>query len=73
MSNIPKGTILVEVLADGTVRTETGDLSGPNHQSADLFMKTLATLLGGSVTEEKTKHSHAHTHPHVHQHDPLKA
>lgn len=63
-----KGEIDVEILEDGTVRSETGDMSGVNHKSADDFMKYLATLLGGEVQDTKTKQGHQHTHDHQGRH-----
>lgn len=59
-SSIGKGEIRITVLEDGTVKTETGDLSGPQHQTAEGFMQSLETLLGGKVEQEKIGHSHHH-------------
>jgi hypothetical protein len=54
----------IEILADGTIKTTTDPISGPNHQSAEAFMKDLSTLAGGPVTK-KARHEH-HTHTHTH-------
>lgn len=65
---VPKGTIDVRILADGTVRAETGDMSGVAHKHADDFLKLLAQLLGGPVEETKLDHGHQHHHDHGHDH-----
>ena len=62
-----KGQIEVEVLEDGRLVVNTGDMSGPNHKAADEFLKLLQTLMGGEVETEKTKHAHGH-HAHTHDH-----
>lgn len=63
-----RGKIIVDVLEDGTVRSVTGDLSGPQHQAADGFMQYLAQLLGGSVDEQRLAQGHEHGHDHSHDH-----
>jgi hypothetical protein len=65
---LPKGTMTVEILDDGTVKTETGDMGGVDHKSADQFMADLARYLGGSVAETKIEHGHQHSHSHGHGH-----
>ena len=68
-----------EILADGTITIETGDLSGPNHISADKLLKNLFELAGGEVKSRKrtrlevghdlsnTLHEHTHDgHQHSH-------
>ena len=65
---LPKGTIDVRVLADGQVKAETGDMGGASHMAADNFLKYLATLLGGEVTETKAAEAHHHHHGHTHGH-----
>lgn len=68
-----------EILEDGTITIETGDLSGPNHVSADKLLTELAEALGGPVTIKKRSKfavSHdltgalrEHSHDgHIHQH-----
>jgi hypothetical protein len=63
-----KGQVIVDVLEDGTVRAETGDMSGVSHKAADDFMALLAQLMGGQVTDQKAKQSHHHHHDHAHDH-----
>jgi hypothetical protein len=57
--------MIVEILDDGTVKVETGDLSGPLHQKADEFLAMMAKLLGGEVTITKIGHDHHHHHDHA--------
>lgn len=64
-----KGEIDVTILDDGTVKSETGDMSGALHQTADNFLKELARLMGGAVAETKAKHAHTHSHTHSHDHE----
>ena len=59
----------IEILPDGTIKSETDKVSGPNHQTAESFLKTLATLAGGRV--ERTRKPGApleHTHDGKHWH-----
>ncbi len=67
---IPKGHIDIRLLEDGTVRAETGDMAGVTHAAADQFLRELARLLGGAVTETKTRPQHHHHHhdDHAHHH-----
>jgi len=54
------------ILADGTLKIETGRVSMPNHINAESFLREVAKLQGGKV-EIKHKHGHAH-HGHAHSH-----
>ncbi|HWQ32304.1 MAG TPA: hypothetical protein VNQ79_05430 [Blastocatellia bacterium] len=65
-------SITVEILPDGRVKVETGDLSGPQHMKADQFLREMARLLGGDVTVEKLNHHHHHHHHHNHNHNKRK-
>jgi hypothetical protein len=58
----------VEILSDGTVRCETGDMSGPAHKVADDFLKELEKLLGGESSKEKLRNTHTHDHEHGDHH-----
>lgn len=62
--------IKIEILEDGTIKTTTDPISGPNHQSAESFMRTITSLAGGAVSRIKRAltHAHAHVHGHVHTH-----
>lgn len=63
-----KGTMLITILEDGTIKTQTDDMAGAAHQAADDFLKTVAQLAGGTVTETELKRGHAHHHGHGHSH-----
>jgi hypothetical protein len=65
-----KGEMTITVLGDGTIKTETDDMSGPAHKAADDFLKEVARLAGGESTDEKIKphHHHHHDHGHAHEH-----
>jgi hypothetical protein len=58
----------VEVLKDGTIKMESGDLSGTGHYSAEEFVRRVEGLAGGKVDVEKLAHSHHHTHSEQHVH-----
>lgn len=63
---LPKGTMTVDILPDGTARIESGDMSGVAHKAADAFYADMARELGGTVTDVKLGHGHHH---HTHDHD----
>jgi len=62
----------IEILADGTIKSTSDEVSPENHQAAEAFMRMLAGLTGGSSTRRargdapaRTTHSHGsttHTH-----------
>jgi hypothetical protein len=66
-------TLKIEILADGTIKTTSDAVSGPNHSNAESFLKAMATLAGGETKRERRKdkkHAHVHTHDegeHTHQ------
>lgn len=62
--------IKVQILADGTIRTETDRISAASHLSAETFMRESAKLAGGKI-EIKLKHGTLglHHHHHGHEHD----
>lgn len=71
MAEIPGNSeMIITILSDGTIKTETGDMSGPTHKAADDFLKMVARLAGGEVTERKAERGrpHHHTHSHGHTH-----
>lgn len=64
-----KGEMKIEVLPDGRIKVETGDMgTGPQHKSADDFLALVAKMMGGDVEVEKTKHGHHHHHEHEQDH-----
>lgn len=63
-----KDELIITILEDGTIKTETSSFSPANHQSAEQFLGSVAQLAGGATTRNKRPHSHAHTHHHNHVH-----
>lgn len=58
-------TIKITILDDGALKMETDSVSAPNHGNAEIFLKEIARLAGGtSEVKRKGKHSHTHTHQH---------
>ena len=62
-------TINIEILADGTIKSETDKVSNANHISADAFMKYVSELAGGKTTRTRRPHSHTHIQDHEHDHE----
>lgn len=63
--------LVIEVLADGTIKTTTNPISAANHQTAEGFLKAMAELAGGETKREKRTdrpHTHTHSHGHTHSH-----
>jgi len=65
--------LTIEILEDGTIKTTTDPISGPNHQNAESFLKGMADLAGGNTKREarkdkKHQHHHHHGDGHVHTH-----
>jgi len=59
----------VKILADGTVRIDTGSVGGPEHMAAEKMLQWIAEQLGGQATREQlAQHHHHHNHQHQHQH-----
>jgi len=55
----------IEILEDGTIRVETGDLAGPLHLKIEEFLELISKRSGGEVTVvKKLKESHSHQHSH---------
>ena len=69
-----KDVVKIDVLKDGTIKTTTDKISGPNHQSAESFLADVAKKAGGQVVVRaratglpKQTHSHDQTHEHGHE------
>lgn len=67
-------TITIEILADGTIKIETDEVSLANHTNAENFLREMNKLAGGP-TAIRHKHAgkpgHGHSHGHgnkAHQH-----
>lgn len=57
--------ISIEIMEDGTIKSETEGVAGVNHRSAEDFLKAMGDLVGGEVTRKKRPmRTHAHTHQH---------
>ena len=69
---LSRGTdvIHVEVLQDGTIKTETDSVSEANHSNAEDFLKEMFRLAGGAselefkrpISVEENSHGHHHHH-----------
>ena len=67
--------IIITILDDGTIKTETDAVSMPNHQNAEAFLREVGRLTGGVVKRvmkagaSLTHALHAHTADgHTHSH-----
>ena len=58
------------ILPDGTIKSETGQISGANHSNAEGFFELLKGRLGGEeVRESRGQQNHDHGHSHTHEHE----
>jgi hypothetical protein len=67
----------IEILEDGTIKTTTDAISGPNHSNASEFLNFISRMAGGEETRTKrldvkrSLHEALHEHAkdgHVHEH-----
>jgi hypothetical protein len=62
--------IEIEILADGTIKSQTSKVSAQNHQNAEGFFAWIGKLTGGRATRDR-RGTHAHvqhtTDTHTHQ------
>ena len=59
----------ITILPDGTIKIETNKISGPNHLSAEKFVKAVNELAGGDTTATRkvvAMHKHVLTHTPTH-------
>jgi hypothetical protein len=64
-------TINIEILEDGTLKMDTGLISGPNHMSAEALVRDAVLDAGGKVERKRKPHQHGHHHHHhghTHEH-----
>lgn len=55
--------IVIDVLEDGTLRIETGDMGkGVVHTQADAALGEIARLMGGATEKQKLPQRHRHHH-----------
>ena len=59
-------TLKITILADGTIRTESDQISQANHASAEEFLRQVRTLTGGASHREMRPDALVHTHEHTH-------
>ena len=55
----------IEILADGTIKTTSDEVSAANHDNAEQFLRAMARLAGGETTREARKDLKRHPH-HTH-------
>lgn len=63
--------IKITILKDGTIKTETDQISPANHSNAEEFLNVMAGLAGGETERTMRGHdetTHTHTHGETHQH-----
>ena len=68
--------IRIEILADGSLKVTTDEISEANHYSADEFLRAIERRAGGETTVEQrdpNAHGHAHDHNHDHRQGGIKA
>ena len=64
--------IKITILEDGTIKTETDQVSMPNHSNAEGFLREIAKVAGGAVERRHKRGSALHSHDHgqhFHSHD----
>lgn len=54
----------VTILADGSLKIDTGKVSMPNHANAEAFLLDLARGCGGDTERKKKPGSFGHSHVH---------
>ena len=60
--------IQIEILADGTIKSNTNKISGVNHSAAEQFFKVLEEKTGEKATRTRRTGAKAHAHHQHHQH-----
>lgn len=61
--------IIITVLEDGTIKTETDKVSMANHSNAEQFLLHIAKLAGGVTTRVLKVGASLHRHLHEHVKD----
>jgi hypothetical protein len=64
---VPQDNIEIEVLADGSIKFTTDPISGPNHMSAEKFLRDTAQAAGGETKRVKRINAKIHVHDHTHE------
>jgi len=60
--------IKITILEDGTIKSQTDEISGPNHANAENFMKAMSRMTDNKMTRTKRKPDHFHSHDHGQTH-----
>lgn len=58
--------LTIEILEDGTIKTTSDEVSAPNHDNAEQFLRAMARLAGGETTRTAREDAPRHHH---HAHD----
>ena len=59
--------IEVTILPDGSIKIETSKVSGPNHTSAENFLRDVEAASGHKAKRSRKADVHVHGHTHTHQ------
>lgn len=60
--------IQIQILADGTIKIITDQVSMPNHASAEEFLRIMTDMAGGEQKRARKAGGHGHHHGHGHDH-----
>jgi len=58
--------LTIEILEDGTIKTTSDEVSAPNHDNAEQFLRAMARVAGGEITRTAREDALRHHH---HEHD----
>lgn len=63
----------IRILADGTIKMQSGKVGAANHANAEQFFKEVARLSGGETKRERAgnvehHHHHGHAETEAHRH-----
>jgi hypothetical protein len=58
--------LTIEILEAGTIKTTSDEVSAPNHDNAEQFLRSIARLAGGETTRTTREDAPQH---HGHEHD----
>lgn len=64
----PIDTLTVEILADGTLKVESDEVSSANHGNAEMLLRELFRLAGSTPEVEHKHGGKAHSHSSIGQH-----
>jgi hypothetical protein len=58
--------LTIEILEDGTIKTTSDEVSAPNHDKAEQYLRAMARLAGGETARTAREDAPRHHH---HEHD----